>query len=61
MDVESVASLLARIEGMRAALAPFAEFCRGFESRTDAHVIASTVLGHISVRDLRRARAALEE
>ena len=59
-EAVSVAELLAERDRLCAALRPFADFLRGFESRTDAHCISSTALGLLTVRDLRRARAALE-
>ena len=59
-EAVSVAALLADRDRLRAALKPFADFMRGFEVRTDSHCIASTALGALTVRDLRRARAAFD-
>lgn len=56
----SVASLLARVATLEAAVKPFAAFAAGFEARTPGHCVASHALGLITVADLRRARAALE-
>ena len=61
MAAESVASLLARLKEAHEALQPFADFAHGFESRSDSYVIASTMLGRLSVGDLRRAQESVVE
>ena len=62
MSVEhSLASLLQRVADLEAALRPFARLAEIYAPRRDDVRLVSTVVGDITVGDIRRARRVVED